>query len=130
MMKGTILTLVFGFFVTLIFHESYGQFPPQESGKWRNRYIQYYFRYICRDTRCTGFEDVCEIQPMPCLIPPCPEGPQCVSTPGSTSKPGNCPGPYRIWTRRARCNTDYGCYGSQVCCHGVWGSECRPPFMS
>ncbi|XP_069141775.1 uncharacterized protein [Argopecten irradians] len=129
MIKAIVLPVVLTVVVLINFHASSGQFPPTIPGKWRNPRIQRYFNYICRRTQC-GFENVCELRPMPCLVPPCQDGPSCIPTPGSISKPGRCPHPYRIWAWRARCNTDYGCYDSQVCCHGFWGSECRPPLMS
>ncbi|XP_033745746.1 protein crumbs homolog 1-like [Pecten maximus] len=109
--------------------KSRGQ-PPFNSAspqRFRNPGIQWYFRYICRNMRC-GFEDVCELRTMPCFMPPCRDSLTCVGIPGSTDKPGRCPLAFSIETRRIGCNTDLGCPGNELCCHGYRGSECQPYF--
>ncbi|XP_033746527.1 uncharacterized protein LOC117331759 [Pecten maximus] len=75
MMNGVILSLVLGVLVLVNFRETDGQFPPINPDKWRNPRIESYFRYICRNTQCSGFEDVCELRPMQCFVPPVSGGP-------------------------------------------------------
>ncbi|OWF55591.1 hypothetical protein KP79_PYT11315 [Mizuhopecten yessoensis] len=127
MRDGRIMLFLF-IVAVLVFQESSGQFPPQIPGKWRNPNIQRYVERLCRFFQCPGGEGMCDLRPYPCFDPPCDAGPTCVPYPGSSMKPGSCPSPFNIWTRRVRCYTDIACNNLEVCCHGFFGSECRAPL--
>ncbi|XP_033744594.1 papilin-like [Pecten maximus] len=105
--------------------------PDAIPGRYRNPKIIRYYSFFCRNIQC-GFEAVCERQTYPCLIPTCSDGPSCVQTPGASLKPGRCPRPSYIRARggggrRYECNTDYGCSGRNICCHGYRISRCMRP---
>ncbi|XP_021364832.1 uncharacterized protein LOC110457768 [Mizuhopecten yessoensis] len=123
------LGIQFSLVLMLIFCQvSRSQFPFYE--KYRNPGIQWYSRQLCRNPRC-GFEELCEFQTLPCLIPTCVSIPVPVCTPvgaGRVDKGGRCPPPSFIISDRIRCFQDFGCPGNELCCHGYRGSKCSPFF--